>query len=620
MFKDLRTSTKLILLCAMFMISVAVTTYNLVAEKQLAIAFARKELAGSKFLGALRPVYVAVLANRPFNPSALELEAPAYNALKTLSKTQSGAISTLQMGPLVEALSNQLVHPGSIPDPANATELLAKMQQLAARAGDSSNLTLDPELDTYYVQDIIADRLPKLLGRLGDLQIVPVQSFADAAPANEHKARFLVIDGLIKSTIEEIDSDLKAAYRGSADETLRQAVDASYSALFSAVDAYLVDRRLSIFEASAIRANNPDLKQSWEAVLDSSSQAWIVSQAQLDRLLQLRVDRLIRRMNLSLITTGALVVMSIIIAVMTYRQIVEPLRRFEKVASMVSKTGNYDVRVDYASSNEIGRVAVAFDSMLGELAAARDRERSEQSELAKVARLTTMGVMTASIAHEIAQPLTAIVSSGNASLRWLSHATPDLAEVRKLLNNIVESGHRASRIIYGVRAMFKKEEHEKDWMDVNQLVDDVLVLIQSRIQKEAISVRTELGPDIPAVLAGRIQLQEVLMNLIANAIEAMSAVTDGQKLLVIGTKVGNAASVVISIADTGPGIDPQNLDRIFEPFFTTKSDAMGMGLSICRSIIEGYGGQLWASPVETRGSVFYISLPAAEAAKGEPRA
>lgn len=620
MFKDLRTSTKLILLCAMFMISVAVTTYNLVAEKQLAIAFARKELAGSKFLAALRPVYVAVLANRPFNPSALELEAPAYNALKTLSKTQSGAISTLQMRPLVDALSNQLVHPGSTPDPANATELLAKMQQLAARAGDSSNLTLDPELDTYYVQDIIADRLPKLLGRLGDLQIVPAQSFADAASANENKARFLVIDGLIKSTIEEIDSDLKAAYRGSADETLRQAVDASYSALFSAVDAYLVDRRLSVFDASAIRASNPDLKQSWEAVLDSSSQAWIVSQAQLDRLLQLRVDRLIRRMNLSLITTGALVVISIIIAVMTYRQIVEPLRRFEKVASMVSKTGNYDVRVDYASSNEIGRVAVAFDSMLGELAAARDRERSEQSELAKVARLTTMGVMTASIAHEIAQPLTAIVSSGNASLRWLSHATPDLAEVRKLLNNIVESGHRASRIIYGVRAMFKKEEPEKDWMDVNQLVDDVLVLIQSRIQKEAISVRTELGPDIPAVLAGRIQLQEVLMNLIANAIEAMSAVTDGQKLLVIGTKVGNAASVVISIADTGPGIDPQNLDRIFEPFFTTKSDAMGMGLSICRSIIEGYGGQLWASPVETRGSVFYISLPAAEAAKGEPRA
>jgi C4-dicarboxylate-specific signal transduction histidine kinase len=162
-------------------------------------------------------------------------------------------------------------------------------------------------------------------------------------------------------------------------------------------------------------------------------------------------------MDRSLVITSALVALSIIIAVMTYRQIVRPLERLEKAASTVRETKNYDVRVNDASTNEIGRVASAFDGMLAELAAARDRERLEQSELARVARLTTMGVMAASIAHEINQPLAAIVSSGNAGLRWLSSGTPDLAEVRNLLKNIIESGHRASQIIYNVRAMFKKE-------------------------------------------------------------------------------------------------------------------------------------------------------------------
>ena len=620
MFNDLRTSTKLILLCTMFIISVVVTTYSLVAEKQLAIAFARKELAGSKFLAALRPVYVAVLTNQPFNPSASELDISAYNAVKTLLTTQSEAVATLQIGPFVEAVSNQLNHLGSTSQAgksASAPEMLAKMQKLAAHVGDGSNLTLDTDLDTYYLQNTIVDQLPKLLGRLGELQIVPSRSSAGATSTSENEVRFLVLEGLIKSTIEEINNNLTAAYREDADETLRQAIGSSYSALFSAVDTYLVDRRMTILDEIPTRANNPDFQHSWKAVLNSSNQAWIVSQAQLDRLLGLRIDGLVTRMDLSLIITSTLVALSIFIAVMTYRQIVQPLERFEKVASVVRKTRNYDVRVDYMSNNEIGRVAAAFDGMLAELAAARDRERSEQSEHARVARLTTMGVMTASIAHEINQPLTAIVSSGDAALRWLSHVTPDLAEVSKLLKNIVQSGHRASQIVYGIRAMFKKEEHDKDWIDVNHLVNDTLVLTQSTIQREAISVRTDLRQDIPAVLAGRTQLQQVLMNLIANAIEAMSGVTGRQKLLAIRSEVGNSASVLISIEDTGTGFDSVNLDRIFEAFFTTKSDGMGMGLSICRSIIEGYGGQLWASPGETCGATFYVNLPTAEASEGE---
>jgi C4-dicarboxylate-specific signal transduction histidine kinase len=409
------------------------------------------------------------------------------------------------------------------------------------------------------VQNIVVDQLPKLLGRLGELQIVRVHTSTEAT-SRDSKVRSLVLEGLIKSTTDEIKNNLTAAYRGSADDTLKRAVDSRFSALFSDVDAYLVGRRADILDGDAAQTDKPTLSQNWETVLDSASSAWAVSQVQLDRLLQLRIAKLRTRMGLSLGITSALVVLSIIVAIMTYRQIVRPLERLEKVASTVRDTKNYDVRVDDASTNEIGRVASAFDAMLAELAAARDRERLEQSELARVTRLTTMGVMAASIAHEINQPLTAIVSSGNAALRWLSNATPDLAEARQLLKNIIDSGHRASQIIYSVRAMFKKEKHEKDWVNVNDIVDDLLVLIQSKIEKEAISLRTNLCRDIPLVFAGRTQLQQVLMNLVANAIEAMSAVMDRERILEIKSEVGESASVLrdrlISVPDNWNILSP----------------------------------------------------------------
>jgi signal transduction histidine kinase len=186
-------------------------------------------------------------------------------------------------------------------------------------------------------------------------------------------------------------------------------------------------------------------------------------------------------------------------------------------------------------------------------------------------------------------------------------------EVRSALRNIVDSGQRASQIIDSVRAMFKKGAHEKDRIDVNDLIRSILILVQNRSQREAISVRTVLSDDIPLVLAGRTQLQQVFMNLIANAIEAMSAVKSRERLLEINSARHEPASVLITVKDTGTGIDPENLDRIFEAFFTTKSDGMGMGLSICRSIIEGYGGRFWASPGETIGSIFFISLPSVNA-------
>jgi signal transduction histidine kinase len=614
MFKNLRTSTKLTLLCAMFIISIGATTYSLVAEKQIAIAFARKELIGSKFLESLRSIYATVLTGRPFNPLAPEPDASAHKMLEALTTAPYPA-PALRTGELVQALSGALSRLGSsspVGDSANAMDLLAKMQQLASRIGDDSNLTLDTDLDSYYLQNILVDQLPNLLGRLGELRMVTSEAAGAATPSNENKAHVLVLNGLIGSATGEIKNNLTAAYRGNADESLKQAVDSTYAALFSSTEAYLAGLKVSSVDGGATETNNAALGHDYEAVVNSAIRAWAVSQSQLDRLLQIRIDNLLTKMGLSLAMTGVLLGLSIIIAIMTYQHIVRPLERLAKVASTVRETKNYDVRIEDNSTNEIGRLASAFNEMLAELASARDRERLEQAELARVARLTTMGVMTASIAHEIKQPLSAIVTNGNAAQRWLSRATPDVVEVRRILKNMIDAGHRANQVIDSVRAMFKQDGHNKDWIEVNELLQNILTLARSDIQKRGILVQTELFRDIPRVLAGRTQLQQVFMNLIMNAVEAMGSVTSRERLLVIRSAIHDPASVLITVKDSGTGIDPENLDRIFDAFFTTKSDGMGMGLSISRSIIEGYGGRLWASRGEPYGSVFHVILPSDE--------
>jgi hypothetical protein len=219
---------------------------------------AKLSLTGSKFLAALRPVYFAVLTSRPFNPSAQEPDISAQNTLESLTTAQAGAVATLQIGSLIETLSDSIVDLGStsqVREPAKGLEALAKIEELAARAGDSSNLTLDTDLDSYYVQNILVDQLPKLPGRLGRLQIVPAQASNTITSSSEDKVGFLVLDGLVKSTTDEIKSNLKAAYRGSADGFLKGAIDSKFSVLFSAVEAYLAGRRASIVDGVTARTD-----------------------------------------------------------------------------------------------------------------------------------------------------------------------------------------------------------------------------------------------------------------------------------------------------------------------------------------------------------------------------
>jgi len=243
---------------------------------------------------------------------------------------------------------------------------------------------------------------------------------------------------------------------------------------------------------------------------------------------------------------------------------------------------------------------------------ATDSLRATQTELARVAQLTTVGQMAASIAHEINQPLTSIIVACDASLRWLAKTPPNLEEVQGGIRRIADAGHRASQVIDGIRAMFQKGHQEKEFVYVNRLIREVLELVHEEAQRKRVVVRSDLPDEMRPVLANRIQLQQVLLNLITNAIEAMDAVTDGHRLLQVTSSLSAPHDVLIAVEDSGPGIDPKDLNRIFDPFFTTKSQGMGMGLSICRSIVEAHNGRLSTRSAADRGTVFEIALPAGE--------
>ena len=243
---------------------------------------------------------------------------------------------------------------------------------------------------------------------------------------------------------------------------------------------------------------------------------------------------------------------------------------------------------------------------------AQDKLRATQTELARVTSLTAVGQMAASMAHEINQPLASIALGCSASLRWLAKKPPNLKEVQAALNRMSDATHRAGQVIDGIRTMFKNDSREKTLLDVNQVIRDVLALLHFELQNHQISTQTELSPKLPPVLADGVQLQQVIVNLITNAIEAMDAVTDRTRTLGVKSAIRDPDGVSITVEDSGPGIELENVDRIFHPFFTTKSQGMGMGLSICRSIVEAHNGRLSARAANDRGSVFQIELPAGD--------
>jgi len=251
----------------------------------------------------------------------------------------------------------------------------------------------------------------------------------------------------------------------------------------------------------------------------------------------------------------------------------------------------------------------AFVRDLTEQKAKEAALREAQAELARVIRVTTTGELAAWIAHEVNQPLSAVISNGQTCLHWLSEETLDLAKARIAAERIVRDARLSVDVVGRVRAMVMKTSPERTRVAGNDVVSDVLVLLGTSLRTHTVSVDAELASGIPPVLGDRVQLQQVVLNLLMNGIEAMSSVTDRTRTLRISSSADDTDGVLVAIQDAGPWVDAQALDQAFEPFFTTKQGGMGMGLSICRSIIDAHGGRLWATPATPTGAIFQFALP-----------
>jgi PAS domain S-box-containing protein len=248
-----------------------------------------------------------------------------------------------------------------------------------------------------------------------------------------------------------------------------------------------------------------------------------------------------------------------------------------------------------------------------------DRRRAEdalhktQAELAHVTRVTTMGELTASIAHEVNQPLAAVVTNGEACLRWLMRDVPDLDEVRSSVERMISDGRRASQVVARLRALVRKSDPRQVKLSMNEIVNDVLLLVERELIKQRVALKLDMEPSPPLVLGDRVQLQQVVINLVMNAVQAMSDVTDRPRVLSISSRSGPPdspeRSIILEVRDTGVGIDPSSMAQLFTAFHTTKADGMGMGLSICRSIVEAHAGRISAVTGQERGACFVVRLP-----------
>ncbi len=239
---------------------------------------------------------------------------------------------------------------------------------------------------------------------------------------------------------------------------------------------------------------------------------------------------------------------------------------------------------------------------------AEERLRQAQAELAHVSRVTAMGELTASVAHEVNQPIAAAVTDANTCLRWLTRDQPDLEEAREAASRIVKDATRAAEIITRVRLLFRKGVPETELIDINEVIQEMIVLLRTEATRYSVSVGTNLAAALPQVVGDRVQLQQVLMNLIINGIDAMKEV-EGLRELVINSQLAENEQLMVSVTDTGVGLPAQQADHIFDAFFTTKVHGTGMGLRISRSIVESHGGRLWARPNSPRGASFHFSLP-----------
>jgi C4-dicarboxylate-specific signal transduction histidine kinase len=297
-------------------------------------------------------------------------------------------------------------------------------------------------------------------------------------------------------------------------------------------------------------------------------------------------------------------------------QILDVVRTHQFV--LARRHGNWDVVETAALKRAKAEIKLINEELerrvverTGQLLQASEALREAQMELAHVNRVTTMGQLAASITHEVKQPIAGVVTNAHAGLRWLSRQPPGVEEARNAFGRIIKDGNRASDVIGRIRSLIKKGPPQKERLDINETILEVVALTRSEAVKNGVSVQTQLADGLPLIQGDRVQLQQVVLNLILNAVEAMSGVSERARELRISAGTDASGGVLVAVQDSGPGLPPESFDRIFEAFYTTKAGGMGMGLSICRSIVEAHGGRIWASRTAGPGATVQLTLPVA---------
>jgi signal transduction histidine kinase len=300
---------------------------------------------------------------------------------------------------------------------------------------------------------------------------------------------------------------------------------------------------------------------------------------------------------------------AVLMGVLLTRAITMPITRMTSAMAALAK-GDTSIEVPgVGRGDEIGAMAAAVQVFKERII---ERERT-QAELAHFNRVATVGQLTASIAHEVNQPISAAVINAEAALRWLGAHPPNVDEVRQALTLIAADGKRAGDIISRIRALIKKAPPPKSRFGLNEAVLDVVALVRNEVLRHRVSLQTQLAGDLPQIEGDRIQLQQVILNLIVNAIEAMASLDEGARELQISTEADAVGDVLVSVQDSGLGFEASSVDHVFEAFYTTKPHGIGMGLAICQSIVAAHGGRMWATANKPRGAIFQFTLPPKQA-------
>ena len=392
MFRDISTRRKLVILCGAFVLAIAVAIYSLVAEKQITIQFAQKELIGVSYVETVRGIYARLLGGT-LKPGASDQAPPPADAiLAPLAKAEAEAGAALHTASLEQTLADTLRRLWSDTTDTTARsvlvgEALVKARDLTSRIGDDSNLALDPDLDSYYLQDTMVRQMPRLLGQIGDIRNLVGASAVPSLPPDD-KTRLFALVAMARSTAEEIARNLTSAYRGDPDGTLRRKIEAPMAVMLSSVTSYLGALDDSLGDQR--KADRDTLDDLWGSAANDALEAWAGGLDALQGLLNRRIGDLYGRLNRSLLIMGVLTALSIVLAVITHRHIVDPLGRLEGLARRVRETKDYSHRADDESKDEIGRLAGAFNDMLGELEQAHERAFADETEQAARARLSVL--------------------------------------------------------------------------------------------------------------------------------------------------------------------------------------------------------------------------------------